>query len=639
MQRWAHCFKSVLVVALSAALAGCLTDGSQPGDKPQTRAEAWRFLSQASFGPDELSIQRVTDIGYEAWIDEQFATTPTLTYRAFVDQRAAELKADALGGSAKIAPAQILEAFYTRALADKAQLRSRLAFALSEIFVVSFSSDTLSARAPEMVAGHMDTLEAGLDGNYRQLLEAIARDPAMGEYLTFRSNLKEMPSAGHFPDENFAREIMQLFSIGLYELNQDGSLRLGANGKPIETYTSDDVKGLAKVFTGWGNYRGAAYAGIDDSACFWWADQCHDPEGYYHPMVSYPAYHSTSEKVFLGVTVPAQGTPDPETSLRIALDRLASHANTAPFFSKQLIQRLVSSNPSPDYVARVAARFTASGGNIKETVKAVLLDEEARGPISLLAPDSGKLREPVLRVTAILRAFGFKAPTLQVSRSVLDSGTAAQRTPYVTLGLTSDPATSLGQTPLYAPSVFNFFRPGYTAPQSSSSAKMLVEPEMQLVSESSVTGYVNVMTDLLSNGMGPTVVADADGQCGIFTPQVQQYIQSLDAKVAANKALQTAAASCQLDTLTQRAVTPQLTVQRSFAYDPNQLAQHIADRLLGGDMTPTLRQAVVTATQALAVPALNAAQSNGDAINSALDKRVWAAILMVAVSPEFLVTK
>jgi len=614
-----------------------VTDGS--GAKPESRAEAWRFLTQATFGADETSIDRLMTIGYEAWIDEQFSQHPAFTFRAFFTQRDAEIKADHPGNaSAKAGPEQALEAFYTRALTDKAQLRARLAFALSEILVVSYSDEILEINTPQMVAGYMDTLDSALDGSYRDLLEAVAKSPAMGQYLTYRGNTKEAPSLGHFPDENFAREIMQLFSIGLYELNSDGSKKLDGNGNPIETYTSDDVKGLAKVFTGWGNYRGAAYSSISDSSCFSWTKECQDPEGFYQPMVPYPAYHSVSEKKFLGVTIPAQDTPSPQADLSTALDRLATHPNTAPFISRQLIQRLVTSNPTPDYVSRVADRFIATGGSIKEVVKAILLDDEARGAITLVAPEHGKLREPILRLTALLRAFKFTTPTVGLSASPLDS-TNTTRLNYVAIGNTSDPATSWGQAPLYAPSVFNYFRPGYTPPQGEAAAKGMVVPEMQLVNESSITGYVNAVLDLLTNGIGPSVVVDMDGQCGAYTLEVQQYIQLLDPKVPANKALQDAAAQCKLETLTQRSVTMQLAEQRAMAYDPATLTQHIADRLLGGDMTAQLRQSMISTLDTLDVPALNDQQSNGDVINSALDKRVWTAILMVAVSPEFLVTK
>ncbi|MBI2733550.1 MAG: hypothetical protein HYX44_09710, partial [Aquabacterium sp.] len=161
----------------------------------------------------------------------------------------------------------------------------------------------------------------------------------------------------------------------------------------------------------------------------------------------------------------------------------------------------------------------------------------------------------------------------------------------------------------------------------------------QLVNETSVTGYVNAVLDLLTKGIGPDIVTDQDGQCGAYTLEVQQYIQALDAKVPANKALQDAASKCKLETLTQRSVTLQLAEQRALAYDPVALTQHIADRLLGGSMTEKLRQAMLNTLSTLDVPALNAEQTNGDAINSALDKRVWTAILMVAASPEFLVTK
>lgn len=635
---WLRQLKVWAVCGLTmAALSGCVTDGS--GAKPESRAEAWRFLTQATFGPDEVNVEHLMTIGYEAWIDEQFSLHPTFTFRDFYTRRDAEIKADHPGDpTAKAGPDQTLEAFYTRALTDKAQLRARLAFALSEMLVVSYTDDVLGTVTPQMVAGYMDTLDAGLDGSYRELLEAVAKSPAMGQYLTYRGNTKEVPSLGHFPDENFAREVMQLFSIGLYELNSDGSKKLDGNGNPIETYTSDDVKGLAKVFTGWGNYRGPAYSSVPESTCFAWTKECQDPEGFYHPMVAYPSYHSVSEKKFLGVTLAAQDSPSPQADLTAALDRLTTHPNTAPFISRQLIQRLVTSNPTPDYVSRVAERFTATGGNLKEVVKAILLDDEARSPITLVAPEHGKLREPVLRLTALLRAFKFTTATSGLSASPLD-GPNTTRLNYVAIGNTSDPATSWGQAPLFAPSVFNYFRPGYTPPMGDAAARGMVVPEMQLVNESSITGYVNSVLDLLTNGIGPSIVADLDGQCGAYTPELQQYIQSLDPKVPANKALQDAAAQCKLETLTQRSVNLQLAEQRAMAYDTATLTQHIADRLLGGNMTDKLRQSMISTLSTLDVPALNSQQSNGDAINSALDKRVWTAILMVAVSPEFLVTK
>ena len=354
---------AITALASSLLLTGCELDGSN-SSTPPTREEAWRFLSQATFGPDEQSILDVTTQGYSTWIDNQFNKTARIGFRAFMRQRDAELKADQPGVSGvKAGPNQVLEAFYVRALQDPAQLRARLVFALSEIFVVSFANEVLGGVAPEMVATYLDTLDSALDGNFRGLLEKVTLSPAMGEYLTFRGNSKEDASVGRLPDENYAREVMQLFTIGLYQLNADGTRKLDGSGQPIPTYASADVKGLAKVFTGWGMYRGSGYSSQSESDCFSWALTCRDPAGYDQAMVPYPAYHSTSVKTFLGTTIASQGTPSPQASLQTALDTLANHPNVAPFISKQLIQRLVSSNPSAASNAHTRAMrwFVESG--------------------------------------------------------------------------------------------------------------------------------------------------------------------------------------------------------------------------------------------------------------------------------------
>lgn len=561
--------------------SGCIIEPDK--DYPNDRAEAWRFLTHATFGPTEADIARLNVIGYAAWLDEQFDMQPSMSYRSFLEQRDAELKLEQAVDNGRAA--QIVENFYTRALTDPAQLRQRVVFALSEIFVVSLYNVELSNR-PALVAGYIDTLSANALTDYRTLLEAVTKSPAMGIYLTFLANEKENDAVGRTPDENYAREVMQLFSIGLHQLNPDGTPVLGANGQPQASYTSEDVQGLAKMFTGWSYYRGPAYSSQTEQSCFSGSASCLDPEGAYKPMVAYPSYHSTSATSFLGTNVPARSNSDPQADLKIALDALASHKNVAPFFSRQLIQRLVTSNPSPAYVSRVSQKFLATNGSIKEVVKAILLDEEALGsPFDAMDTD-GKLREPVLRLTALLRAFNFDGPGLK-------AGTQRVKTAGITA--TGDSSLSFGQLPWNSPSVFNFFRPGYVPPQSKSASLGMVVPEMQIASEISVTGYVNSVLSLLNDGIG---------------------------KVGS-----------------QAGVRLVLTEQRPLARAPVALVSDISDRLLGGTMSDVLRSYITAAVETIPVPPLNDTGSNTAAIDAALDKRVKAAILMTAVSAEFLIQK
>ncbi|MGH6648054.1 DUF1800 domain-containing protein [Aquabacterium sp.] len=577
--RWLAC-AGLCTLILSGS--GCVV-GEDSADFPNSRSETWRFLNHATFGPTEADVARIDSIGYSAWLDEQFAMQSDTTARAFLEQRDAELKVDEPANKSRAD--QIVEGFYTRALTDPAQLRQRVVFALSEIFVVSLNNPELNPR-PSFVAGYIDTLNANAFSDYRTLLEAVTKSPAMGIYLSFRANQKEDDAIGRVPDENYAREVMQLFSIGLHELNMDGTPVMGSNGLPKPSYTSEDVQGLAKIFTGWSFYRGPAFSSQTELDCFNGNTSCQDPEGAYRPMVAYPAYHSTSATSFLNVTVPARSGSDPQADLKIALDTLAKHKNVAPFFCRQLIQRLVTSNPSPEYVGRVAQKFVDTNGSLKEVVKAILLDADALGSPYQTWSTDGKLREPVLRLTALLRAFTFDGPGLKAS-------TGRVKTAGITS--TADASLSFGQQPWNSPSVFNFFRPGYVPPQSNSAAKGMVVPEMQIASEISVTGYVNSVLSLLNNGIGKV-----NNQAGV------------------------------------RLV---LTEQRPLAKNPQDLVNDVNNRLIGGIMTPALQKDILAALETIPVPALNEAGSNTADINAALDKRVNAAILMTAVSTEFLIQK
>lgn len=458
--------------------------GANPTSLPTQlpEASAVRFLNQATFGSTEADTASAQQQWRLGWMQAQFALPVERTHwdRVAADQ-AAWLAEDAARNPANITNAVWDWSVWEAYIGASDQLRKRVGYALSQIMVVSMEGfafgGTNNAR---VAAGYMDVLEKGAFGNFRELLEDVSLSPAMGYYLSHRGNRKADYPGGdtskpptRVPDENYAREVMQLFTIGLYELNPDGTLKL-ENDQPKETYGEDDVRGLARVFTGWDFIARS------------------NPEWPRTPMRHIAARHSAEEKTFLGVTIPA-GTDGP-ASLKIALDTLFNHPNTAPFISKQLIQRLVTSNPSPAYVGRVSARFADNDqgvrGDMKSVIDAVLRDSEARSPANITqpAPSWGKLREPVLRYTTFARNFGgtFNGEIWRI-------------------GSLSDPATALGQSPLRSPSVFNFYRPGYVPPNTAIARGTLVAPEFQISTDTSLPGYVNFMQRQLVNPAGALV--------------------------------------------------------------------------------------------------------------------------------------
>jgi uncharacterized protein (DUF1800 family) len=405
--------------------------------------------------------------GYSAWIDAQFATPRSQSHWDW-------LTANGYGAEAFRNNAQGLDqTLWRKFIAAPDMLRQRVVLALSEILVVSVLGVSTSFRQ-FAIANYVDLLDEYAFGNFRALLEQVTLSTAMGYYLTFRGNAKANATTGSQPDENYARELMQLFTIGLVQLNPDGTPRL-TNGVTTETYNQADVSGLARVFTGWD---------LDTSGL----SQPLPPDVHRRPMTQVASRYETGSKSFLGATVPA-GTPA-LAGLQTALDTLFNHANHAPFISQQLIQRLVTSNPSPAYVARVAAVFANNGagvrGDLKAVIRAILLDAEARSATVAAQTSSGKLREPVLRFLGWAR--GFSATSASDAWAVGDL---------------SDPASKLGQSPLRSPSVFNFFRHGYVPPSSAVASAGLKAPEFQIATESSVAGYVNFMQSAVSgSGVG-----------------------------------------------------------------------------------------------------------------------------------------
>lgn len=454
------------VAARRAVALALYNDNGRPGAK-----ESVRFLWQAAFGPsaDSLSdkdiipelAESVSSLGFEKWIATQMRTKPRY-HRPQID--AMLKRRQDVYWDAKVQP------WWERAIGPSAgdPLRQRVAFALSEIFVISDRLETLSAQ-PRGMTAYYDMLVMHSFGNARDLLRGVALHPCMGTYLSHLKNRKADPTLGTFPDENFAREVMQLFSIGLWELNQDGTPRVDHLGNSIPTYNNETITNFARVFTGlsFGGPRGNQ---------FWWPQ-----EDWLSPMRMWDEYHDMAPKTLLnGVLLPARSAsvPDRGTAgmqdIEAAIDCLFQHPNTGPFLGKQLIQKLVTSNPSPAYVGRVSAAFANNGagvrGDMKAVIRAILLDPEARDAANLASPTYGKLKEPYLRAVGLARAFNARSAAGPYQMSYLDE--------------------LLFQQPYSSPSVFNFFRPGYS-PAGPASDAGLVAPEFQILNAVSAVSIPN----------------------------------------------------------------------------------------------------------------------------------------------------
>jgi uncharacterized protein (DUF1800 family) len=477
--------------------------------------EIARFLTQATFGPTMAEIEamraRVQAHGgdriaaFSQWIDEQLLL-PSPSHEAMTRAgNAREIHAYAnpddparLNLSRDPNQTNRRGAWWTVAMNSPAQLRQRMAHALGQIFVVSEADAQIFERAYGL-ANYYDMLAERGTGSFRHLLEGVSLHPVMGHYLSHLRNQKALVNSSGVtlvsPDENFAREIMQLFSIGLVRLHPDGTLVLGPDGLPVPTYTQNDITELARVFTGWAfrvyNNPSNSDTVVDNTDFNRGAGTERFEARWTTPMKMFPAYHDTGMKSFLGLNVPANQTG--EEDLALTLDHLAAHANTGPFLARQLIQRFTSANPSAGYTHRVALVFTASGGNLGQTLKAVLLDPEARDtPLALAASGAGKPREPLLRHVGLLRALGAK-PELRLS-DLADYGYPAEELAKFPADARhfrySDTTSGLAQIPMDAPSVFNWYRPDY-APPGQLSENGLNAPEFQIANETTVVRAVN----------------------------------------------------------------------------------------------------------------------------------------------------
>ncbi len=449
---------------------------------PISDADAARFLLQAQFSATPQDIGLVQSLGYEGWLAHEFDRPRSQTGCAWLDERDYNVftKEQESFKNQVFAPRFGDHMIWNQLLTAPDQMRQRLAFALSEYFVVSLSSID-GFWPPYVIAAWWDLLVDGAYGDFRDLLEGVSLNAAMGIYLNTHGNLKEDPATGRMPDENYAREIMQLFTIGLVELNQDGTEKKDASGAPIETYTQSDVTNLARVFTGYAHDETRTVKTRVD----WLPYPVPDQSFAKVPMRLNPQNHSSLAVDFLGLHI-REGMRG-EKALRLALDHLANHPNVGPFFSKQMIQRLVTSDPSPAYVARVAGVFNDNGqgkrGDLKAVWHAILTDPEARRQPDPQRPTVGKLREPVVRWVQWARTVGVESET--GAWEIYD----LSRSDY-----------ALGQSPLRSPTVFNFFRPDFTPPHTAMAQSDMPAPEFQLHDEASTAGYINFIQRTTRSG-------------------------------------------------------------------------------------------------------------------------------------------
>jgi uncharacterized protein (DUF1800 family) len=451
-----------------------------------TDTQAKRFLTRATFGPVKTDIEQLQSLGYEQWVDQQLATPrqQKLLNRTIEIALMAEPNADWFSASGFLgeqsSPVWIYQnsAWWQVSLTAPDQLRQRVAFALSEVLVVSTAAEPYLRNRAEGVAAYYDLLLDHAFGNYRELLSAVTYSPAMGVFLSHHGNRKANPKRGTAPDENYARELMQLFSIGLYQLNPDGSPKYDANQELIPVYTQQDVMELARVFTGWdmvGNKRYGLRSNEGGNLTV--------------PMEFNEQFHDFGSKTLLGKTIPADlsGKDDVEA----ALDIIFAQPEVGPFVCKQLIQRLVSSNPSSEYLQRVTKVFNDNGegvrGDLGAVTKAILLDPEALSTESVK-----KYKEPILVTTAMLRALNVKPGNDWQTPKGGDMH-----------GVYWFKKLDIGQDPLMAPSVFNYYEPDFQPVGEGFESTQNVAPEAQIIDSQLIIGFSNLVVELLNRSANP----------------------------------------------------------------------------------------------------------------------------------------
>jgi len=491
---------------------------------------ASRFLNQSTIGADYETIETVANMGVSNWLDQQLALAPevsfedttTMIWNHFLQEYNTMYGTGVITGNNSVLQFSIYwrMAYWNNILKSNDILRQRVALALSEILVISENSDLNISMIG--LSNYYDMLYTGAFGNYRDLLFNVTMHPAMGYYLSHLNNPKANLLLNIHPDENYAREVMQLFSIGLYELNIDGTRKIN-NGAFIPTYDNDDIKEFAKVFTG---FMPGAYSWHWDPAVaalpVTWGSALNTPItiDMTLPMSVNNNYHQSGSKTLLNGQVVASGQSGVQ-DVNDAIDNLFNHDNIAPFISKHLIQRLIKSNPTPAYVQRVAEIFNDNGQGIKgdlgAVVKAILMDAEARDCSWLTDATAGKLREPFVKATQILKAFNAS----NNSGKLYGFGFLVEEVSH--------------QHVLNSPSVFNFYLPNFQPNGAIADANM-VAPEFQLHTSTASVDFLNFIYDsfladiylFVSTKSNDQIIGIPETDYADFDPNDWVYLDLLD---------------------------------------------------------------------------------------------------------------
>lgn len=554
------------------------------------RRRTARFLTQATFGPKWSEINGLTGTSASEWFVNQTKLETDYALDIIEEYREAyQTEEDDINDL--IASARN-SAWWRNAIEGQDQLRQRMAFALSQIIVVSDMPEAVET-FPQAVGYVQDIFARHAFGNYRDILEEVTYSPMMGFYLTYLGNEKADPETGRMPDENYARELLQLFTIGLVELKGDGEPKLDLDGNPIELYTNADITGLARVFTGLDFAENPRTEDIEEVRPDVWA----------LPMAVYPDLHSPEAKNFLGITIP-EGTGAAD-SIDKTLDRLMSHRNIGPFIGRQLIQRFTTSDPAPGYVKRVARAFnqgryvlpdgeevgTGDKGDLMATLAAILFDGQNRLGSAWRKTDYGKVREPVIRLTNWARMFDADGQNPEYAPELFSLGEIG----------------ALSQRPYGARSVFNFYRPGYVPPATLAGARDMTVPEMQLVNATSIPGYINIMAEYIFR-------EEADDE---FFEELQEEFDESDIDVDEAKA--------------RTALVPDYSSLHSIAMDNAALLKRLDAMLLYSTMSETTKSNIENALEH------EFFEEYED--EEVLDEKVRHAVWLIMTSPDYLIQR